>query len=118
MRIVLLKVTHFPYVAAIWAFEHASRYLRRDDKSWIAKSEPALHKRPFVASRIGTSRKAKPAALRSRSEASLGKMANADARPNTSGADELSDLKQMMGVIAKLSAQVNELAARLDQGRS
>lgn len=118
VRIVLLKVTHFPYVAAIWAFEHASRYLSRHDKSWIAKSEPTLHKRPFLASPTNTSRKVKPGALSSRSEASLGKMTNAHARPNASGADEVSDLKQMMGMIAKLSAQVDELTTRLDQGRS
>lgn len=118
MRIVLLKVTHFPYVTAIWAFERASRHLSREDKSWMAKSEPTLHKRPFIASPINVSRRAKQAALSSRSEASLAKMANADTRPDASGADEVSDMKQMMGMISKLSAQVNDLTARLDQARS
>lgn len=92
--------------------------MSRTDKSWIAKSEHTLRKRPFLASPINPSRKAKQAALTSRSEASLAKMANADARPNASGADEVSDLKQMMGMISKLSAQVNELTGRLDQARS
>ena len=118
VRIMLLKVTHFPYVAAIWVFERASRYMSREDKSWIAKSEPRLHKRPFIASPINVPRKAKQAALSSRSEASLAKMADADARPNASRTDEVSDLKQMMGMISKLSGQVTELTARLDQARS
>ena len=110
---MLLKITHSPYVAAIWAYEHASRYLYRDDDSWHAGPQAQVQRRSMFASQISSSRKAKQAALTSRSEASLAKT-EADARPNRLGADDVSDLKRM---IARLSAQVNELTLRLDEGR-
>ena len=111
---MLLKITHFPYVGAIWAYEHASRYLNRNDDSWHAGTRAQLHKRSMFARQISSSRKAKQAALTSRSEASLARP-DADARPSRLGADEASDLKRM---ITKLSVQVEELTWRLDEGRS
>jgi hypothetical protein len=111
---MLLKITHFPYVAAIWAYERVSRYLNHDDSSWRAKSKALGQDGPLFASRISSSGKARRAALTSRSDASLARTPNqADARPKM-GADDVFDLKQM---IFKLSAQVDELTSKLEQAR-
>ncbi|MCJ1256893.1 hypothetical protein MMC24_004718 [Lignoscripta atroalba] len=102
---MLLKVTHLPYVAAIWAYESAHEHLHRGDHRWQPKTQSP--KRPRFANHISTSRKAKFSALRSKSETSL---VRADVRANPGGANDLSDMKQM---IVKLSRQVDELTSRL-----
>ena len=104
VRIVLLKATHSPCVAAIWMYEHASRYLRGDDDHWHTSSH---EKRSDLASRLSSSRQAKKAALTSHSDASLARSSTADWRPRTPGPDDLSEMKQLL----------QKLSARLDQQR-
>lgn len=109
---MLLKITHLPYVAAILAYENARRYMSRDGDSWRSKSPRPSQKQSLLASRLSSSRKPLLPALRSRSEASLVRTPTTDVRPSTAGANDLSDLKQM---ISKLNAQVEEMASRLDR---
>lgn len=111
LRIMLLKATHFPCVAAIMVWERASQYMHRDDRSWRSKSETQLQKQSIFAGKISSSREAKKAALTGRSEASLGAMGGGAARPGASETNDLSDMKQM---ISKLSEQVDGLVARYD----
>lgn len=109
---MLLKITHLPYVAAILAYESASRYMSKDGDSWRSKSPRPSQKQPLLASRLSLSRKPLLPALRSRSEASLAMTPTADVRPGTAGVNDLSDLKQM---ISKLNAHVEELTLQLDR---
>lgn len=110
---MLLKITHLPYVAAILAYESASRYMSRDGDSWRSESRKPSKKKSLLASRLSTSHKPLLPALRSRSEVSLVKSPTAtDVRPSAGGPNDLYDLKQM---ISKLNAQVEELTLRLDR---
>ncbi|MCJ1355794.1 MAG: hypothetical protein MMC33_005786 [Icmadophila ericetorum] len=95
-----------PYVLAIWAYEHMLRRWTSNDDSWQRKS----HLHPLFAKQFSSSRKRGLAALTSKSDASLARPANTEARLNSAGANDLSDLKQM---ISKLSARVEELTSRL-----
>ncbi|KAL9120428.1 MAG: hypothetical protein Q9187_003021, partial [Circinaria calcarea] len=110
---MLLKITHLPYVAAILAYESASRYMSQDGDSWRSESPKPSQRKSLLASRLSSSRKPLLPALRSRSEASLIKTPTAaDVRPSPAGSNDLYDLKQM---ILKLNAQVEELTLRLDR---
>lgn len=112
---MLLKVTHIPYVAAIWAYEAAHKYFSKtvEDGTWQYTSKSK--KRPTLAGSHGypgSSRKVSAfPALTSRSEPSLVRFPAVLARPSATGnGDAVGELKQM---IEKLSAQVEELASRL-----
>ncbi|SLM40261.1 hypothetical protein LPUS_11008 [Lasallia pustulata] len=113
-RIVLLKVTHIPYVAAIWAYEGGHKYVSK--KNGRCQYTSKLRKEPILAGshgHPGSSRKVSGfPALTGRSEASLVRSPAVLARPKATGnnGDAVLELKQM---IEKLSAQVEELASRL-----
>ncbi|KAI9872661.1 MAG: hypothetical protein M1830_001360 [Pleopsidium flavum] len=119
-RILLLKVTHSPFVAAIWAYESGYRYIT----GTIARSSPPLQRRPFLASQNSLSRNLSPnttfrvPALRS--ERPLVKAPKIHTgtelelpSPTTTADktdDTITELKQM---IEKLSWQVQELNASI-----
>ena len=132
-RIGLLKATHFPYVAAIWAYESVRARWRPVDAeaSWYARPasshpEQALHprsmshshslRRPTMSGGARPSVHREPArrptlaALTNKSEVSL-------VRPGTSGArgaafDEVEELK---GAVARLTGLVEDLSDKLDR---
>jgi hypothetical protein len=57
VRIVLLKVTHLPFVALIWAYEESRRLLSRKDlHSHHPRVSPLAGGRPFSASQIDIGR--------------------------------------------------------------
>ena len=116
---MLLKITHIPYVAAIWAYEGAHKHFSKKNGScgtWPYTSKSK--KRPVLAgshSQTGSLRKVSGfPALTGRSELPLVRSPAILVRPNGTGnGDSVVELKQM---IEKLSAQVEELASRLPQG--
>lgn len=55
MRILLLKVTHLPFVALIWCYEELRPLLSRKDFSSAARMSP-IAGRPFSASQIDIGR--------------------------------------------------------------
>ncbi|KAL8705042.1 MAG: hypothetical protein Q9201_001812 [Fulgogasparrea decipioides] len=102
-RIILLRATHIPCVAAIWVYEIASRYWSDRRDQWRNKlSSP---KRPLVASHITFSHKAsKYSTIRNRSEGSLmAKMSGNEGR--THQAKELDTVEEVQKVLEKLSTQ-------------
>ena len=107
---MLLKITHLPYVASIWAYENICRHMNHGRDSWRSKSQrPLLKKGPLVP----LSRKHRFPALINRSELPLARTPNTDVRPNA--AAELLELKRM---ISRLNTQVEELTLRIDRQRS
>ena len=114
---MLLKITHLPYVAAIWAYEGAHKYFSKSDGTWQYRSKSK--KRLFLAGSHGNTGRSISSsrnvsvlpALTSRSEPSLARSPAVLARPNPTGnGDSVGELKKM---IENLSAQVEELASRL-----
>ncbi|KAL8949358.1 MAG: hypothetical protein Q9222_004523 [Ikaeria aurantiellina] len=116
-RIVLLRATHIPYVAAIWIYEGASRYWDNRRDNWLHRV--GTSKRTMLASHISFSHKAsKYSASRNRSEASLSaKTPGSDGRAHaTKDADTVAELKRVLGklttqeeMMEKLSRQVETL---------
>lgn len=121
-RIWLLKITHFPYVGAIWAYESVVRHLDGDgvesSSRWYALSRSQPRQRaPFVR-RERRSGPAKGRALRRRSELSLATHPAADARPDWVRAnepDDLDSLNNLKPIISKLSRQLEQLTSQLEQ---
>ena len=139
-RIVLLKATHWPYVAAIYAFEGVKHRLSRgQDEEGLFATRARSFKRPLLAGRrISTpkeSRNLRVSWSKNRSQASLPmKLGATEDRPSHMNESEsVVELRQMKAMIeklnmqetldsrlrtqelmiAKLSAQVEELARRL-----
>lgn len=117
-RILLLRITHLPYVAAIWAYEKANRLLRHSaaDDNWLSTSHVRERRRPAFANNPlspTTHKPHKAAPISHRSDNPFAQTPKADA-PSIAGGNDLTDMKQM---IAKLSRQVDELTWQLDQHR-
>ena len=139
-RIVLLRATHWPYVAAIYAFEGVKHSLgRSQDEEGLFATRARSYRRPLLAGRGNSipkaSRNLRVSWSKNRSQASLPMKAGATGdRPSHMDANEsMAELRQMKAVmeklnmqetldsrlrtqelmIAKLSAQVEELARRL-----
>lgn len=116
-RIVLLRATHFPYVAAIWLYERGRRHWHEKKGDWLHGS--GLQKPSILANHISFSHRAtKYPAIHNRSEASL--MAktpgSAGRTDNAKDADVMAELSRVLGklstqeeMIAKLSRQVEKL---------
>ncbi|KAL9599483.1 MAG: hypothetical protein Q9219_003822 [cf. Caloplaca sp. 3 TL-2023] len=120
-RIMLLRATHVPYVAAIWIYERASRYWSDRRDRWL--SGTGLQKRSMLANHISFSHKAnKYSAIRNRSEASLlARTPGSEGRTNLAkdAADTVAELKKVLEklgtqeeMIVKLSKQVETLTGR------
>ncbi|KAL8871575.1 MAG: hypothetical protein Q9174_002622 [Haloplaca sp. 1 TL-2023] len=117
-RIVLLKATHMPYVAAIWIYEGGKRYWNNQ----LAKKTGAP-KRSMLASHISFSHKAsKYSAIRNRSAGSLMTRGNESRTHHQArDPDTVAELKKVLDhlgrqeeMIDKLSRQVEKLGARAD----
>lgn len=107
-RIALLKATHLPYIAAIWAYERTNRYLSSTSESWQYTSRS--QKRPLVRSQVQVRHRASLYPARStRSDASLcAKTPANEGRFN--GARDLDSLAEVKRMIEQLSTQVEELS--------
>lgn len=107
-RIALLKATHLPYIAAIWAYESINRFVGSTSESWQYTSRS--QKRPLVGSQVHVRHRASPSpALRARSEAFLlAKSAGSEGRFN--GARDVDALTEVKKMIEHLSTQVEELS--------
>ena len=113
-RIVLLKATHMPYVAAIWIYEGVKRYW---NDQWVKKT--GAPKRSMLASHISFSHKAsKYSAIRNRSMGSLlartpGNESRAHQARDPDTVVELKKVLDKLGtqeeMIEKLSSQVEKL---------
>lgn len=120
LRIILLKITHLPFVAAIWAFEGSVDYLKGVEKlpaSGVASLSGPSDGPTNGPKRVSYLRSFTPRTLvaGSLSQASLANptresRAKRPSRPTTAATDgeEQHDLKAL---ILKLSAQVEELSA-------
>lgn len=118
VRIVVLKVTHLPFVAIIWAYEGSRRYVSHHVHSPPAMTMPFSPIQPFSASRTSLNRNVSrlPALNRtsllvtstpSKERQSYGDFSNE--RGAASGtADSVADL---MAMVEKLSSQVEELTS-------
>ena len=133
-RIILLKATHWPYVAAIYVYEIASGRLRGTVADWLYNPKLYLNKRPPLNVHR-QHRDWRYSGLGNRSEASLTAKnpTNENNTTITNDSDyvvELKEVKRMIGelrvqetlerrldvqqtLIEKLSTQVDELNRRL-----
>ncbi|KAF2645387.1 hypothetical protein P280DRAFT_503548 [Massarina eburnea CBS 473.64] len=112
-RIVLLKATHLPFVAAIWAYEHLA--ISRKPGSGLSMGGPETHtssKRPFRASiqpaRTLAAQTAAESNGRTSGRAPLG------SRPQTRNGAGDGD-PQLKSLVLKLTAQVEELTVKVSQ---
>lgn len=109
IRILALKATHVPFVALIWAYERCWREVSRRSQPTLTKA-PHLTNRPLSSGQFsldgdrdgGRSTGHRPAANRVSSLVN-----NTATEPNTSATDNAD----LMGLIQKLSAQVDTLTA-------
>lgn len=110
-RIALLKVTHLPYIAAIWAYESTNRYLSSTSESWQYPSRS--QKRPLVGNQVHVRhRPSRYPALRTRSDASLlAKTPGSEGR--FTGVRDLDSLTEIKRMIEQLSTQVEALSQRV-----
>lgn len=108
-RIVLLKATHWPYVAAIYVFESVKqRFHIGTQEEGLYASRSRSHKRPLLAGRNRSSPKvARYSGLKSRSEASLtSRPATNDDRLRLAVDSEyVSEMKQIKAMVQRLSMQ-------------
>lgn len=108
-RIVLLKATHWPYVAAIYAFETLKQNFNvGNDEQGLFTARSRSYRRPLTAGRNNlTPEAARLSKARNRSEASL-PMKRAAYENRTSHADSndyVGEIRELKALIEKLSMQ-------------
>jgi hypothetical protein len=112
IRIFVLKVTHIPFVALIWAYENS--------RTMIARSQPDLARAPHLTSRplsagqfsfeAARDSARSPTSRRAANETSL--TAEADmASSTTKSALHSVDNTELIALVQKLSEQVDGLTA-------
>ncbi|KAK4969320.1 hypothetical protein LTR66_011683 [Elasticomyces elasticus] len=123
-RIVLLKVTHFPCVALIYAYENGRQYLtdrQQERGSWLplmgGAESPRSQKRPFLGASLRSTR---PLAAANLVQTSLDGEAQAGrGLVKKPGADETAAVSgskdELWTAVKKLSSQVETLTAVLAQ---
>ena len=115
-RIILLKATHWPYVAAIYAYESASGRLGNTVAEWRYNPQSQLiaHKRPQTG-QYSQHKSSRYPAVVNRSEASLParKMTSENHSAIKTDSDYVVELKEVKRMIGKLSMQ-ETLERRLD----
>ncbi|KAF2102898.1 hypothetical protein NA57DRAFT_31865, partial [Rhizodiscina lignyota] len=129
-RIVLLRVTHFPYVVSIWMYEAGSEYLRRSTPyarpTWIsAMGRPessASLKRQTLKSSLNSPRPLTAATLVQASLDGNTRMRRRSVpEPNNGHGDAQNIFKSsddLRSLVLKLSAQVEQLTAVVaEQGK-
>ena len=102
-------------MAAIWAYESATRYFESDGDGWSARSRAQTQNRTLFPCDVSQSRKRRFAALGSKSEASLAKTPVTDTHAAAAGTGTADDLFELRQMIVKLSGQVEALGQRLEQ---
>lgn len=119
-RIVLLKLTHFPFVAAIWAYEHGSSYfagrLKGRDSRVSSMGGPETStgaRRPYLRWTLNSPR---PLAAATGVQASLdgivpGRSPTRNRHDTATGPSESE--AQMRSLVVKLSSQVEQLTAMI-----
>ncbi|KAK3174308.1 hypothetical protein OEA41_001552 [Lepraria neglecta] len=105
-RIVLLKVTHFPYIAGIWIYEELNAVMNRWQTS--SRSQKRLN---FANTIQNTSRPLQRPNLRSRSELSVPKTPVSGGRPGQgiSEGDIAAVLRRIDERLAKLERKMDQL---------
>lgn len=110
-RIVLLKATHWPYAAAIYAFEALKQNLTihvGNDEQGLFAARSRSYRRPLIAGLNNpTPEAARLSKARNESEASLPmKRAAYDSRTSHGDSiDYLGEIREMKAMIEKLSMQ-------------
>ncbi|OCK76614.1 hypothetical protein K432DRAFT_408020 [Lepidopterella palustris CBS 459.81] len=127
-RIVLLKITHAPFVAAIWVFEHGHDYLTgrsstsrrtRWQESWVSsmggpETSPSV-KRPPLKSSLNSPRPLAPATgVQASLDGNFGGRSPFGHRPRSTMGLPESDA-QVRSLVIKLSSQVEQLTAMVAQ---
>jgi len=120
-RIVLLKITHLPFVAIIWAYESSRRYMAQRVHSPPATTMSFSPDRPLSTGRTSLSRNVSlhPSRLPALNNTSLVAPSSPSTQRQSKGhgkspapasgtADPIADL---MSLVEKLNAQVEELTS-------
>ena len=119
-RIVLLKLTHSPWVAAIWLYESVKLRVigAQRDQYWdMPSNQQHSPAQPLGAARClrhSPGSRGFSTLLVNKSEVSLPKIPMNSTHAFSTQASEVAELKQM---IRKLSAQVEDLASRVESGQ-
>lgn len=110
-RITLLKITHLPYIATIWAYESASEYFGSRHGTWRYSTRSQKH--PQVGHRVQSRHRAtRYPTHRNRSDGSLFVQTPISAR-RRSVAIEAESLVELRHAIEQLGTQVQELARQV-----
>lgn len=112
LRIILLKTTHLPFVALIWAYEESQRLLARKDFHPRPRVTPLVG-RPFSASLIDIGgdrihRASRPAPITANLLASSSKVDTSRQGTHVSTAEVNADL---LSLVQRLSTQVDALTS-------
>jgi hypothetical protein len=111
-RIFVLKATHLPFVALIWAYEHS--------RSVIARTHPTVSRAPHLTSRplsagrlsLDASRDLNKSPTLRRAPTDTSAVATHDVTTSvTKSASGSADVAELMALVQKLSAQVDGLTA-------
>ncbi|KAL8906496.1 MAG: hypothetical protein Q9207_001982 [Kuettlingeria erythrocarpa] len=104
-RIMVLRATHIPYVAAIWLYESTVGHWRDRKEQWLHQT--GSRKRSILADHLNSARKAtKYPAIKNRSEASLMVKTPGDTSEGRSYfAKDLDAAAELKRVLDKLNAQ-------------
>jgi len=105
---VLLKATHIPFVAAIWAYEHFVTSGRSSGAGTISGPETPAAKRPPQLSIVP------PRPFAAGFQTSTGGNGRTTNRPQTRGGPSDTD-PQLKSLVLKLTSQVDQLTAMVSQ---
>jgi hypothetical protein len=112
IRIIVLKATHFPFVALIWAFEGSQRLLSHPKRASSTRI-PHNIARPFSASQVSVERDRDVAksllqepALSQSTSMVAGKVSDAPAGQAQGSADQ-----DLIALVQNLSFQIEDLKA-------
>lgn len=121
-RIVLLKITHAPFVAAIWVYEHGYSYFMNRSVGQVSRvssiggpeHSPSM-KRPLLKSSLNSPRPLAPATgIQASLDGNLPGRSTIGSRHHTATASSESDV-QVRSLVLKLSSQVEQLTAMIAQ---
>ena len=110
-RIALLKATHLPYIAAIWAYEGVNRYLASSSEDRKYKARPL--KSPLSETHLNSAHRAsRDSAARTKSDMSLfcKTPGGEEWAVGTRDVESITELKTM---IEQLSTKVEELSQKI-----
>lgn len=121
-RIVLLRLTHIPFVAAIWVYEHGYSYFmnrsigRASRVSSMGGPAPSpMMKRPPLKSSVNSPRPLAPATgVQASLDENLPGRSPIGSRHHTATVSSESDA-QVRSLVLKLSSQVEQLTAMISQ---